>query len=171
MPVIQDMRPLICLAFATVALVMTGCRAKKQVSSQSTERATTEMYKEECHVESEQLSTTFNNTEDMELAGITIEYFTPDSASQTETLTKRVTVESAKSHRDIEAASVKEYTVVVHDTVMVQTQAERSDIATKKIERGSGLDWTWIVAVILMSIVSAIFGWMIYDSKKHGNLT
>lgn len=148
------MRPLILPFVILLMSAICSCRSAKQTVTQSVASAVVESNEVKASVSSEEIRSWFNSSSDIDLEGITVEFFPPDSAHyHTRAAPKAISIESAKAKSKTNA--VKHEVAAVNESDSINLRMEQ-DSSLEHTQRSNNdfirpSDW-----VIIFSIFAAI---------------
>lgn len=160
------MRPLILSLLLLLLSAICSCRTTRQSVSESADSTMVEISETRTSLSTDEILSLINSSRELDLSGITVEFFPPDSAHPAaRAAPKSLTIENAKAKEQSNAATHQVATIEENDTVNVnlaqssaQAESTRSDAKIL-----SPLDWV-VTAAVLIAIILLIIA--IYLSFK-----
>lgn len=149
------MRPLIF--FLLAIFLMSGicsCRSAKQSVSQTADSTAVAVTQVKASMSAEDVLSKLTSSTDIDLTGITVEFFPPDTAHpDARAAPKSLKIETAKAHNDTHASTQQHRTAAEKDTVNVKARQSR---ATAKDTRSEAKALSPPGRVVFFSILAVI---------------
>ncbi len=163
------MRSLIIILTIFLISGIWSCQSSRHTTAQTRDLSTVKIAKVKASMTAEDVLTWLTTSTDIDLSGITVEFYAPDTANPgARASPKSLTIAEAKARRDTQAATYEHRTEACKDTVNVEARATH-DAATDTVVDKTAftmprwISWLAITAVAVIAILSLL---KIFRSKK-----
>lgn len=148
------MRPLILSLFILLLFAICSCRTARQSVSESADSTKMEITEAKTSLSTDEILSLINSSRELDLSGITVEFFPPDSAHPAaRAAPKSMTIDNAKAKEKSNAATHQVTTVEENDTVNVNLaqSSAKAESSRSDVDLLRPADW-----VVICSILAAI---------------
>lgn len=165
------MRPLILSVIILLMSAICSCRSAKQTVTQSAETAVVESNEVKASVSSEEILSLINSSSDIDLEGITVEFFPPDSAHpHARAAPKAVRIESAKAKTETNAAKHEVAAVNESDSINLHMEQDSSLEQTQRSNNDFLRPSDWVIFFSILDAIVILIAILIIKLKRNGTL-
>lgn len=137
MSLVQDMRIIIPLLLLVLS-VLASCRSAKQTTVQSADTTSVTIQQSTESVTAENVLTALATTTEIELAGVTVEYFPPDSGEQGPRASPRVvSIQSVRAINHTQSTAHEQRMTAEKDTLAIEAWQTTDTATTTRTETDS----------------------------------
>lgn len=166
MSIIQNMRFIILLTILLMTAIC-SCRSAKQTVKQTADSTSVAVSEVKASISTEGVLSSLASSTDIDLAGITVEFYPPDTAHpDVRASPKSLKIESAKARNETAAARQEARTAVDTDSINATLKQATAQTKTTRTDADMLHPSDWVVIFALLGAIAILFTILIIRHKN-----
>lgn len=159
--------PLIILLMSAIC----SCRSSKQTALQTADSTAIDVSEVKASISAEEVLTLINTSTDIDLEGITVEFYPPDTAHpDARAAPKSLNIASARARNDTQAAQHEAAAAIEKDTVNVSIERATEQTQHTRADNDILYPSDWVIIFSLLGAIAILFIILIINQRRNGTM-